>query len=90
MSQTGNTVRGGYQEVETLDDPGGARAIISQRVGHPNVFTVAFFRTFERDGQRERTSFFAVEHFDSLRRMIDTSQKRIDELKNQSKSANRR
>lgn len=90
MSNPKNTaVRGGYQEVETLDDPGGAHVIISQRVGH-NVFTAAFFRKYKRDGQEERTSFFGPEHFDSLRRVIDTTQKRIDELSQKTQSANRR
>jgi hypothetical protein len=81
MAQPGNPgVRGGYQEVETLDDPGGAHAVISQRIGH-NTFTVAFFRKYERDGQKERTAFYLPENFDSLRRLIDTTEARIKELK---------
>jgi hypothetical protein len=80
MSNPANQkVRGGYEEVETLDDPGGAHAVISQRVGH-NVYTAAFFRKFERDGIAERTAFFGPDHFESLKRMIDTAQKRITEL----------
>lgn len=84
-------VRGGYEEVETLDDPGGAHAVITQRIGHP-VFTVAFFRKYERDGVVERSAFFNPEHFASLSRMIQTADKRIEELKAQAqnKSANRR
>ena len=83
-------VRGGYREVEALDDPGGAHAIISQRVGH-NVFTVAFFRKFDREGTTERTSFFGLDHLESLERMIGTAKKRIVELGGQpTRSANRR
>lgn len=89
MSNPNNQVRGGYQEVETLDDPGGAHAIISKRVGH-NTYTAAFFRKYKRDGETERTSFFQPEHFDSLRRMIDTADRRIVELKEAAGSANRR
>lgn len=91
MSQQPKQVRGGYEEVATLDDPGGAHAVISRRVGH-NTYTAAFFRKFDRDGQKERTSFFRPEDFDSLRRMIDTSDKYITKLKAEGaqQSANRR
>lgn len=91
MSQptNGKPVRGGYTEIETLDDPGGAHAVISQRVGH-NVFTVAFFRKFDREGTKERTSFFGPDHFDSLCRMVETARKRVGELMKQTKSPNLR
>lgn len=72
-------VAGGYEEVETLDDPGGAHAVISKRMNH-NLYTVAFFRMYDRDGVKERTSFFGPAHFQSLRRMITTAERRISEL----------
>jgi len=78
--QTQKPVRGGYEEIETIHDPGGATAIISERVGK-GTFTVAYFRTYERDGVEEKTSFFGLEHMDSLKRMIETSRKRIETLK---------
>lgn len=82
-------VRGGYEELEVLSDPGGAIAIITQRVGRA-TFTASFFRMYDRDGARERTAFFGTEHMESLERMIKTARARIKELENQTQSPGRR
>ena len=90
MQQTQETVRGGYKEIEKLSDPGGAIAIITERVGR-GTFSVAFFREFEREpGLLEKTNFFASEHMDSLIRIATTARKRMDTLKAQTKSSNRK
>ncbi len=84
MSQPGNSPsvsRGGYLDVETLDDhEAGVRAVISQRRGR-NQFTFALFKVFMRDGMEERTSFFEPDrHAKALMLMIPRVAKRIAEL----------
>jgi len=72
-------VRGGYTEVETLDDVDGARAVISRRNGH-TTHTVAFFKAYSQDGEKLKTAFFNLKHLASLERLIPVVRNRIAEL----------
>lgn len=76
-SSTGD--RSKYTEIEQLDDPGGARALISRRADG-RLFTVAFVKTFERDDEIHQTSFFGVKSFDSLARLMPIAFARVREL----------
>ena len=93
MSQPNGGLRGGYEDVDQLDDVtehGHVRAVISQRRGH-SKFTCAFFKVFQRDGQEERTAFFEPDrHFDGLLRLLPLVRKKIAELENKGMSAGRR
>lgn len=78
-SMAQNNVRGGYTEVESLDDAGGARAVISRRNGHA-LFTVAFFKTFRSDGELNKSAFFGLKNLESLERLLPIAKKRLAEL----------
>lgn len=93
MSLPGSQMRGGYQDVDQIDDVGElghVRAVISQRRGH-SKFTAAFFKVFQRDGVEERTAFFEPDrHFDGLLRLLPKVKARIAELERNQESPGRR
>lgn len=69
-------VRNGYVEVDVLENAGGALAVFTRRNGS-HLHTVSFFKTYERDGEKTRTSFFSLKNLDALEEMIKTARKEI-------------
>ncbi len=90
MSQQSNGMRGGYEDVDQLDDvteSGHVRAVISQRRGHQK-YTFALFKCFMRDGIEERTAFFEVDrHLEGIMRLLPKIKKKITELESQGGSS---
>ena len=71
--------RSGYDDVEQITDPDGVVAVISRRRSN-GALSIAIFRTFERDGVQERTSFLSAKHFAGVRRVVDIAEKRMEKL----------
>lgn len=69
----------GFEEFQVLEDAGGARAVISRR-RDGQLYTIAFSRTFEQDGEKRQTSFFKVSHRESLQRLEKIAWPRLEEL----------
>lgn len=69
-------MRNGYEDIEEIADPDGVVAVISRRRSN-GVLSVAFFKTFERDGVVERTNFVNARHFPAVRRVLDIVEQRL-------------
>lgn len=76
---TGHGIRNGYEDIEDIVDPDGVVAVISRRRSN-GVLSVAVYKMFERDGEREKTSFFNLRHFSAVRRVLDVAEKRVAAL----------
>lgn len=72
--------RTAFEEIDPpLRDAGGAMAIFTRRKGS-NVHTVSFFKEFERDGEKARSTFFSEKAMESLKRLLPLAEKRLTEL----------
>jgi hypothetical protein len=76
---TGQGIRNGYEDIEEIADPDGVIAVISRRRSN-GTLSVAVFKTFERDGTKEKTNFFNAKHFAGVRRVLEIAEKRIEKL----------
>jgi hypothetical protein len=72
-------VRNGYEDIEEIVDPDGVVGVISRRRSNGAV-SIALFKTFERDGVREKTNFLSARHFAGVRRVLDIAEARIAKL----------
>jgi hypothetical protein len=72
-------VRNGYEDIEEIVDPDGVVGVISRRRSNGAV-SIALFKTFERDGVREKTNFLGARHFAGVRRVLDIAEARIAKL----------
>lgn len=70
----------GFIDVDTLQDANGLVAIISQRRSNA-VLTLGVFKTFERDGVVERTSFIPEPLFEAYNALTKLAQERIAEIR---------
>lgn len=68
-----------FVDVETLRDAHGLIAIISQRRSN-GVMTLGVFKTFERDGKTERTSFIPEPLFDAYQSLVKIAMERIAQI----------
>ena len=78
--------RSGYIEVDRIQDPDGALAVLSMRVGGPPICSIAIFKTFDRDGAEEKTAFFSHKMIDSVKRVVDIAGPRAQELERRYKA----
>lgn len=69
----------GYEDIDEVKDPDGVVAVVSRRRS-TGALTVGFFKEFERNGIRERTSFFEVKHFAAVRRILSVVEERMRRL----------
>lgn len=69
-----------YMDVDTLTDPEGITIVISKRVQRQPLFTMAVFKVFERNGVKERSSFFTSRQAPAVKRLLDIAVARIAEL----------
>ena len=76
---TGPGIRNGYEDIENIIDPDGVIAVISRRRSN-GALSVAIFKSFERDGAREKTNFFNARHFAAVRRVLEIAEKRLAKL----------
>jgi hypothetical protein len=72
----GHGIRNGYEDIEDIADPDGVVAVISRRRSN-GMLSVAVFKTFERDGVREKTNFFNPRHFAAVRRVLEIAEQRL-------------
>ena len=72
----GHGIRNGYEDIEDIADPDGVVAVISRRRSN-GMLSVAVFKTFERDGVREKTNFFNSRHFAAVRRVLEIAEQRL-------------
>lgn len=83
-----SNVRNGYEEVETIENAGGASAVFTRRTGSP-THTVSFFKTYLRDGEKCKTTFFGKTSLQALKDLIPVAEKRLEELEAAAKDAAR-
>lgn len=69
-------VRSGYRELDRIEDPEGIIAIISMRVNGPPLVTIGIFKTFDRDGEPQKTSFWGLKQVSAVRRVLDIAVER--------------
>ena len=83
MHTPGRGPRTGYDDIEEISDPDGVVALISQRRSN-GALSVAIFRIYERDGQKEKTNFMSSKHIAAARRVLDIAEKKMAKLEAQS------
>lgn len=71
--------RTGYDDIDEITDPDGVVALISRRRSN-GALSVAIFRTYERDGEKEKTNFFGSKHIAAARRVLDIDEARMTKL----------
>ncbi len=71
--------RNGYEDVEEITDPDGVVGVISRRRSN-GALSIAIFKTFDRDGVKEKTNFLSAKHFAGVRRVLDIAEARIAKL----------
>jgi hypothetical protein len=77
-----------FREVETLRDPDGVVAVVSERLATGHVsFMVA--REFDRNGETCRSSFLARRHIAGARRLLDALEEKLDEIEDRSRAERR-
>ena|SRR5688572_33461240 len=83
VAQPGNELQtGGFVDLDRIEDANGLLAIISQRKSN-GVLTFAIFKTFERDGERQRTSFIPKQMADAYRQILDLTVERMQQIEEQ-------
>jgi hypothetical protein len=82
-----NGTRNGYEDVEEIVDPDGVMALISRRRSH-GTLTVGLFKTFERDGLKEKTNFFGARQIAAVRRVLAIAEVRMAKLEAEAVAAN--
>ena len=75
----GNGIRNGYEDIEEINDPDGVVGVISRRRSN-GALSIALFKTFDRDGVKEKTNFLSARHFAGVRRVLDIAEARILKL----------
>ena len=73
------TARNGYEDIEEITDPDGVIGVLSRRRSN-GAISIALFKVFDRDGNKEKTNFLSVRHFAGIRRVLDIAEKRIAKL----------
>ena len=74
-----NPIRNGYEDVEEIHDPDGVVAVISRRRSN-GALSLGLFKTFERDGIKEKTNFLNSRHLPAVRRVLDIAEARMAKL----------
>ncbi len=69
-----------YEDVDTLTDPDGITIVISKRVQRQPLFTMAIYKTFERHGTKQKSSFFTARQIPAVIRLLGIASARITEL----------
>jgi hypothetical protein len=69
-----------YEDVDTLVDPEGVVIVISKRLQRTPLFTMAIYKTFERNGVTEKSSFVTSRQVPAVKRLLDIAVARIAEL----------
>jgi hypothetical protein len=72
-------IRNGYEDVEEINDPDGVVVVISRRKSN-GTLSLAIFKSFERDGMREKTNFLSSRHLAGIRRVLDIAEARMAKL----------
>lgn len=79
MHTPGRGPRTGYDDIDEISDPDGVVALISKRRSN-GALSLAIFRVYERDGEKEKTTFFSPKHIAAVRRVLDIAETKMAKL----------
>ncbi len=84
-----NSPNNRFAEVETVQDPDGVVAIITERVSDGRIsFMLA--REFDRDGDVCRSAYLARRHIRAARRLLSDLEERLEAAEDRARAKRRR
>lgn len=92
MVQTGEQRSDGgnpqYQVVETVRDPDGVVAVITERKSD-GLMSFGLYREFERNGETTKSSYMSRRHLPAVRRLLADLEDRLELLEDRTRAKRR-